>query len=244
VKTPDELAWHISAVKEFFGEGLALRRRVFLGSANALCAAPERVMAMLTAVGRAFPVAPGGLGRREIGAWLRKRPGAVAGIYAFVDAWTGRRHAAADYREFARLGLRRVYLGLETGDPALLAWLGKPGSPDDAVELAAAAHQAGVSVGVVVLTGAGGERFFDAHVAGTADVLSRMQLREDDLLYLSELQPSARSAYRRRTTSPDLGSLSAGRLLAQRSAIATAFRPSDLTRPPRVASYDLREFVY
>lgn len=237
VRTPAELERHLSEVKAFFGPALALRRTVFLGAANALCVATPRLLPLLEQVAAAFPVAPAGLAGSARRAWLEATPAGVTGFYSFVDAWTGQRRGAGEWRECARLGLRRVYVGLETGDAALLAALRKAGSPDDAVELVDELHAAGIAAGVIVLIGAGGEAAWESHVRETAAVLERMGLRGGDLLYLSDLIEPAGLA-------PGVGSLPPERCDDQRRALLRAWRPRDPGDAPKVARYDLREFVY
>jgi hypothetical protein len=223
-KGPGELLAHVAALRAYFGRSIALRRSVFLGDANALCLTHERLLPLVEIVARELPGRP---------------------LFSFLDAWTGQRKTANEWRDCARLGLRRVYLGLETGDPALLAWLGKPGAPRDAVDLVASLREAGIAAGVIVLLGAGGERFAAAHALGTAETLSAMRLGPDDLVYFSEYVDEPGLAYGGGATdAPDLRPLSADRDAEVRRAILDAFRPADPARPPRSATYDLREFVY
>jgi hypothetical protein len=223
-RTPEELRAQVAAVRDFFGESIALRRSVFLGDANALCLAHEHLLPLLQVVAE------------ELGG----RP-----VYSFVDAATGRRKGAADWRTYASLGLKRVYVGLETGDPDLLAWLGKPGSPADAVDLVRTLHDAGVAVGVIVLLGAGGERFADAHTARTAEVLDAMKLGTDDLLYFAEFVPDPTLGYDRTAGgSPDLEPLPSEACTAQRQAILSILRLTDPTASVKSSTYDIREFVY
>ncbi len=222
-RTAPELQSHLDALHAYFGRSLALRRSVFLGDANALCLGQERLLPLLETVARSLPGRP---------------------IYSFVDAWTGKRRSADDWRACAALGLRRVYVGLETGDPGLLAWLGKPGTPADTVRLVRSLHAADIDVGVIVLVGAGGERFYEDHVRGTWERLREMGLGKDDLLYFSEYADDPRLAYGRRAAGAfDLQPLSPERAAAQRAAIETAVRAPDAA-VVRTAAYDLREFVY
>lgn len=223
-KRPDTLLAHLAALREYLGPALALRRSVFLGDANALCLSHDRLLPLVQAVAREFPGAP---------------------LFSFLDAWTGQRKTAAEWRDYRALGLKRVYVGLETGDPELLLRLGKPGSPEDAVDLVSSLHEAGIAAGVIVLLGAGGERFAAAHSARTAEVLTRMRLAPDDLVYFSELVEEPGLEYGRLAAGePDLHPLDPGGCARQRAAILSAFHPRDPARPPRVATYDIREFVY
>jgi hypothetical protein len=220
-KSPAALARHVAALRDYFARSLALRRSVFLGDANALCLAQERLRPLVQAVATAFPGAP---------------------LFSFVDAWTGRRKTAQEWSVYRALGLRRVYVGLETGDPGLLSWLGKPGTPDDAVRLVSVLHEGGLDVGVIVLVGAGGERFSAAHVARTVEVLDAMRLGPADIVYLSEYVDDPMLAYGRHAAGePDLAPLAPDRARAQHAAIMEAIRRSP---GPRLARYDLREFVY
>jgi radical SAM superfamily enzyme YgiQ (UPF0313 family) len=136
-------------------------------------------------------------------------------------------------------------LGLETGDPGLLAWLEKPGSPQDAVDLVGALHEAGIAAGVIVLLGAGGERFAAAHAARTAEVLAAMRLGPGDIVYFSEYVDDPGLEYGRRAVGePGLQPLPPERCADQRRAIVAGIRSAPGARPPRYATYDIREFVY
>jgi hypothetical protein len=223
-KTPGELREHIAALRRYFGDSIVLRRGLFLGDANALCLATPHLRPLLEILAAEFPAVPSA---------------------SFVDAWTGQRKSVSEWRACARLGLERVYIGLETGDPDLLAWLRKPGTPDDAVALVTALHEADVAVGVIVLLGAGGERFSQAHATNTATVLTRMGLGPRDLLYFSELVDDPSLDYGRHVAgAPDLQALAPEGCARQREAILAAFRPAEASAPPRTATYDIREFVY
>jgi hypothetical protein len=223
-KSPDELRSHLAALGEYFGPSIALRRSVFLGDANALCLAHDRLLPLVETVAARFPGAP---------------------LYSFLDAWTGQRKRPSEWREYGGLGLKRVYVGLETGDAGLLAWLEKPGAPHDAVDLVAALHEAGLGAGVIVLLGAGGERFAEAHVARTAEALTAMRLGREDIVYFSEYVDDPALAYGQRATgAEDLRPLPPERCADQRRAIVDGVRRAPGDRRLRHATYDIREFVY
>jgi radical SAM superfamily enzyme YgiQ (UPF0313 family) len=223
VKTQPEFEAHVAAVREYFGASIALRRSLFLGDANALGVSHARLLPLVEAAAGAFP---------------------AHALYAFVDIWSGHLKGAAEYAAYARLGLRCVYLGLESGDPELLAWLNKPGAPGDAVSLVHQLHAAGVAVGVVVLVGAGGRHFAARHARETANVLTCMRLGPDDIVFFSELVEYPTSVYARRAAQDGLWPLDAQQRVAQREAIVASMRPAEPGRPPRSARYDVREFVY
>jgi len=244
VRAAREFAAHAAAVRRFLGPALGLRRGVFLGDANALCLSQERLLPLLEIAAAEFPVAPRELDGAERRAFLRAAPGNVLGLFAFVDAWTGARRTVDEWRACARLGLRRVYVGLESGDPELLRFLGKPGEPEEAVSLVRALHDAEIAAGVIVLLGAGGERFFEGHVRSTVETLGRMSLGAGDILYFSEIVTGDDLPYARRAVGEDVAPLSSPRLRSQRDAIAAAIPHGGRAGRPRTSSYDIREFVY
>lgn len=226
VKSVDELRAHAARLRDYFGEAIRLRRGIFIGDANALCVGHERLFPLLEAAVAEFPALAG------------------RGLYAFVDVVSGRRKSTRHYRAYARLGLKRVYLGLESGDLELLRWLDKPGSPDEAVELVETLHESGISVGVVVLVGAGGRRFASSHARRTAEALTRLRLGSRDIVYFSEIVEQPGLEYARRMASEGMEPLAPAELEEQRRAIVAGFRPGDPARPPRKTTYDIREFVY
>ena len=158
IKGPDELRAHITAVRAFFGPAVALRKSLFLADANALVAPMPRLRAWLDVIAQA------GI------------PAAGAGIYSFMDAFDVHRKSPDEWAELAGRGLRRVYIGMETGDDALLRWLRKPGTVADVIEAVVRLREAGIAASVIIMTGIGGERYADAHVTGTIAALNAMPL--------------------------------------------------------------------
>lgn len=242
VKSPEALDAHLADLHGFFGASGALRRTLFLGDANALCVGHERLLPLLERVMTAFPVAPQQLRGADLRHWLAARPERKASLASFVDVYTGARKGVAEFREYARLGLRRVYVGLESGDPDLLSWLDKPGTGEQALELVSTLHEAGIAVGIIVLVGAGGERFFETHAARTAELLRRLGLGERDLLYFSDLVETEDLPYAARAARDVIHPLTPERMDEQRGLILRALQ-GGIGRP-RVATYDIREFVY
>jgi radical SAM superfamily enzyme YgiQ (UPF0313 family) len=159
-----------------------------------------------------------------------------------VDGFTGSMKTKEDYAQLARRGLRRVYVGLESGHDALLALVGKPASSEQAVATVRTLKAAGIAVGVIVMLGLGGDRFADAHVRDTPRAITGMQLDGDDLLYFSELVDEPGSAYGTSMTERGVRALDAAACASQRRAIVNAIAFQGPR--PKIATYDIREFVY
>lgn len=223
VRSRAGFARHVEEVRDYFGPSLGLRRRaIFLGAANAIAVPMPLLVSCF----------------REIEARFGRPP---RGVHAFVDGFTGARKSEADYRVLAGLGLRRVYLGLESGDDDLLESVGKPSRAADVLATVASMKAAGLSVGIMVMIGLGGARYAASHVARTAEVVNLMGLDGGDLLYFSDLEPD--SGWRDPgpeggAVDPLLGPAARGR---QRSDIVNRLR---FGAPPRIADYNIREFIY
>jgi hypothetical protein len=226
IKTPEALREHAAAVKEFIGAGMSLRRTIFLGDANALAAPMPRLLSLVEVVHEFFDVP------------------ALGGLYAFLDGFSGERKGIADYQALAEGGLKRVYIGLESGHDPLLRFLRKPGTAGDAVQAVRALKTAGVAVGVILLLGAGGKAYARQHIADTIRTLNAMPLDLHDLIYFSELVDQEGMDYTRDAFQAHLQPLSPDELLEQGSQIERGLKFNPKSGTPHIARYDIREFVY
>lgn len=224
IKRPDEFRVHAAAVRDFLGGGLSLRRTIFLGDANALVVPMPKLMPLVDAVHEVFDVA------------------ALGGLYAFLDGFSGEKKTVSDYRVLAHKGLTRVYVGLESGSDDLLAFLKKPGQAADSVQAVRAMKAAGVAVGVIVLLGAGGQTYAEAHVRATIRAVNDMGLDGDDILYFSELVVDDELPYARAAYEAGLTPLHQPERIAQGEMIEDGLCFSG--ESPQISRYDIREFIY
>jgi radical SAM superfamily enzyme YgiQ (UPF0313 family) len=75
-------------------------------------------------------------------------------------------------KELNRLGLKIAYLGVETGDEALLKKIDKGATYDEIVEAGRKLKQAGITLSVTVILGLGGVDGSKQHALGTARILT------------------------------------------------------------------------
>ncbi len=226
IKTPAELRTHALAVRDFLGEGLSLRRTIFLADANALVVPMKRLKALVEVVHEVYDVE------------------SLGGLYAFLDGFSGERKSVADYAWLKQRGLQRVYVGLESGNAELLRFLRKPGSPDDAVRAVQTMKQAGLAIGVIVLLGAGGRQYAHQHVTDTIQAINAMGLGMDDIIYFSELVVSEGLQYAQDAYQAGLEPLSHAERVRQGEAIERGLIFSSKGGTPHISRYDIREFVY
>lgn len=227
VRSPEDLRIHVQAVREAFGDGLSLRRGVFLSDANAVAAPREDLVPLV-----------------ELVAGLLGPTGHAADLASFVDALGGRRKRREEWRELAALGLRRVYIGLESGDEELVKLLRKAGTPRDARQAVADLKGAGIDVGVIVLAGVALGEWGKHHERATAELLDGMELGPGDIVYLSPFVDRPGTEYgeiARRAGLPVAREREAQEQMGRiRGRMRCLRRPS----PPKAVAYDIRGFVY
>lgn len=224
IRGPEEFREHCARVSDFYAGGLSLRCGIFLADANALVIPQARLRAILATAQEFFALPEG------------PRP-----IYSFISAFDVGRKSPDEWAVLHTLGLKGAYIGLETGDDDLLAFLNKPGSSSDAVEAVQALHAGGISVGVIVMAGIGGETFGGSHVARTLDVLRAMELRPGDFVYLSSYVPMPGTEYPIRAAEQGILPLDDKAIQTQLHTLQAAAR--DIAPQAKVAPYYVDGFA-
>ena len=222
VKDRQGLRAHLEAIRDFLGEGIRLRRSVFVGDANMLTVPYSTLLDAFEQVGEV-------LGRR-------------GAFYGFTDVFGTRRHWADELEGLQRAGLRRLYVGLETGSDGLLKLLNKPGSAAEAVGAVRAIRRAGIGVGVIVLLGLGGHSRARAHAAETVKILNEMALGKGDMVYFSPLVAHAHGEYSRQVAQKGFWPMAAMAMREQRERMEAELRFGE--GKPHTSIYDIRDFIY
>jgi len=225
IKSPNDFDQHITNVKNFLGNGLSLRRTIFLGDANALVVPTKKLIPLVEKIHDHLDVEK------------------LGGIFAFLDGFSGERKSTGDYQKLRDLGMNKIYIGLESGNDQLLKFLNKPGSAQDALNAVRTIKSSGISVGIIVLLGAGGKQYEANHIVDTVDIINQMNLDADDLVYFSELIESEGLEYSQKAFSENLEPLSSAERQDQRNKIENQLIFSD-SGTPHISTYDIRDFVY
>ncbi len=222
VKSPVALRQHIQQVKALLGRGLGMRRSIFLGDANALIVSQQRLRELLQVIHDELP---------------------AQDLYAFLDIFGAEQKTTDEYAELRAAGVRRVYIGLESGDEAVFNLLNKPGSPQQCITTVERIKMAGIHVGIILLAGVGGQSLAPQHVAQSLSVLTAMGLDAGDLVYISPLIVSDDSDYTSRMRDLGIVPLSSSALDTQMDELKTGARLATQGRP-RVALYHIEEWLY
>ena len=140
--------------------------------------------------------------------------------------------------------MRQIYIGLESGNEDLLKFLRKPGNPSDALQAVRSIKASGISVGIILLLGAGGKKYMNKHIQDSIHLINQMQLDMDDLIYFSELIESEGLDYSRDAFQSDVTPLSPFERVQQAERIENGLKFSQSSGVPHISRYDIREFVY
>ncbi len=159
---------HLISVKQLYGGKLRSARGVFLGSANAMALSQRRLVFCLDEI------------RERLGVFPR-------GVGTFADPDFSARRTAGEWCELREKGLRQIVIGLETGWGVLREKLGKSSDLTNVFACVESANQAGMSVGITILTGACEASLSCENLRNTMMVVSKMALTSMDVLYLSPL---------------------------------------------------------
>lgn len=242
-KKPDEFRQHVREVVAYHGESLRARRSIFLGEANALTLPLATLCEMFDIVRENLEL-PAEQERSVPASWWLGNPRRFDGIASFLDVFTERHRPAEDFMQLHGRGLRRVYIGMETGDDSLLRWLHKPGGTAAVVETVRALKAARIAVGVIVLLGAGGREFSTAHVRNTVRVINELNLQRGDYVYFSPLVIYPGAPYDAQALAKNVEPLTADEMKQQEQAIRTELRFDARRGQPYLARYELDTFVY
>lgn len=240
VRTPARFAEHLAAVRAFVGDALPWRRGVFLGDANPLTVNARTILDHLRQV------------REALGEVLTLPSEHVPGhpwhapasaVRMFCDAFLTPQQPSEDLAEMARLGLHRVYLGVETGCDPLLDFLHKPASAGSALSLVHRLRVAGIHVSILLMVGVGGQAYAQRHFGDTVELVRRMTLDPADAVVFSEFFVLPGSPYEAQAQRDAIAPLSR---LESREQMRAMMRALDLPSKegPRVQMYDARQILY
>ncbi|MBI5959851.1 MAG: radical SAM protein [Chloroflexi bacterium] len=207
ILNPESFRDHCAHVRDFFGDGLSLRRGIFLADANALIIPQARLRAIFETAQEFFATPEG------------PRP-----VYSFVSAFDVERKSPDEWAELHTLGLDRAYIGMETGDDGLLRFLNKPGTVQDAIQAVQALHAGGVATGVILMAGIGGDRYAQDHMDHSVEAIRAMQLGPRDQVYLSNYVPAPLTEYPALAAEAGIRALSVEEIEAQLREMQTRLR--------------------
>ena len=184
VRSPDEFERHANEVSALWGNRLLQSRIIFLAGNDVLREAVVNVIAYLDVVRRIFPIEPKMTESKSDRAIDDAPIPRFDGIHSFVDSFTLPRPDRAAWGEFAKRGLLRISLGVESGDPDVRSLYDKSWTNEDLRATVADLKSAGLGVSLLSLVGAGGVERAESHVRLTTQLIESLDLSAGDFVFL------------------------------------------------------------
>ena len=90
-----------------------------------------------------------------------------------------------ELKELRSLGLKLLYIGIETGDDGLLKLINKGETFNSTVDGILKAHEAGIDTSIMILNGLGGKEYADQHALKSAEIINKINPKFLSTLTLS-----------------------------------------------------------
>lgn len=127
---------------------------VFLQDADSLVLKPDQTIRVLRHIRKCFPT--------------------VERITTYGRSQTIARISDSNLREMAGAGLNRIHIGMETASDRILDLVRKGASKEVHIQSGNKVREAGIELSEYVLTGIGGEEFWQEHASETADAMNQI----------------------------------------------------------------------
>lgn len=218
-----DLTKHFAGVREYWGNAVRSRHGIFLGDANAVAVPAASLAERLSLIRTVFP-------EDELGE-----------IHSFVDYFAGPKRGAQDFGHLRDLGLRRLSLGIESGDSGLMKRVEKPMEHADVIHLVNQAHLAGIPMNLIFLVGLGGKLAREVHHDQSVKLIAGMALSRADRIYLSPLVVDPDQPYPEIAEKEGWEPLDDSEMLNEMTRWQASLRASS---PAQVSPYHIRQFIY
>jgi radical SAM superfamily enzyme YgiQ (UPF0313 family) len=164
IKEEKELFEDIALAKKQF----ARVRRVFLADGNAIVIPAERLQRLLTHLRETFPE--------------------LQRVSIYARATDILLKSEEELKLLGELGLKTLYVGLESGSDEVLRFIDKGYTHDEAVKGCLLAQQAGMKLSAIILLGLGGKALWREHAEESARIINEISPRYLSVLSLMILK--------------------------------------------------------
>jgi radical SAM superfamily enzyme YgiQ (UPF0313 family) len=157
----EEVKEDVLIAKKYYGDA---PQRIFLGGGNSIVLRTAKLVDILNLCFNVFP---------------NLQRVSTYGSARFII-----RKGLDQLKALREAGLKKIYVGLETGDDALLKYMDKGASSDEMVLCAKMAKEADIELSITVLMGLGGTGSWKRNAEQTGAILNQMQPSETRLHHL------------------------------------------------------------
>ncbi len=162
IKSFEELKPEIKILADFYR---GVSKKVFLADGDAFVLPAKRLIPVLEEI--------------------RSRFGRLQRISSYAMPKDILSKSDDELKELRELGLKLLYIGIESGDDELLKLVNKGETFDSTVEGIRRAHNSAIDTSIIIINGLGGRLFSEQHALGSAKIISRVNPRFLSTLTLS-----------------------------------------------------------
>lgn len=163
IRSDEEIGENIAFAEKYCNR----QKRVFLADGDALILSQRRLLKIFTQIKSRLP-------------WVNR-------IAMYGNAKAIRSKSSEELKELKEFGLHRIYMGLESGDNAILAAVRKNETGISMIQAAERVREARIFLSVTILLGLGGITNSLQHARESGRVLSQMRPRQIAALCLMPL---------------------------------------------------------
>ncbi len=231
-RSPIEFARHVADVAKLLGRRAEQCRNIFLAGGDVLTRPLDDLLEFMNSIEGRFPLDPGIARIRPTE--RQNQPHRFEGVQVFLDDFHGPLPDQAGFEALKCRHLAKVHLGIASGDATVRTNSGRTWSNDQIFETVRSLKGANLAIGIIVLVGAGGNEFAEAHVEASATLLNTLPLSAGDLVVLidaDEIGPMPNG----------LSALSPNSMTEQRSRLRERLAPIRTERGAKVVPYSLEK---
>lgn len=162
VRSLDELKPEIMQLARFYGGRV---KKVFLADGDAFVLSAHKLTPILQEINRQF--------------------GRLQRISAYAMPAHILSKSKDQLMELRSLGLKLLYIGIETGDDELLGMINKGETFSSTVEGIEKAHDAGIDTSIMIINGLAGKRYSEQHAVKSSEIITRLNPKFLSTLTLS-----------------------------------------------------------
>lgn len=140
-------------------------RKVFLADGNAFVLSANNLIPVLTEINRQF--------------------GKIQRISSYALPKDILNKSEGELQELRNLGLKLLYLGIETGDDELLKLINKGETYNSTIAGILKAQEAGIDTSIMIINGLGGKKYSTQHAVNSAKIINRINPKYLSTLTLS-----------------------------------------------------------
>jgi radical SAM superfamily enzyme YgiQ (UPF0313 family) len=140
-------------------------KKIFLADGNAFVLSPKNLIPILEEVNRRF--------------------GKIQRISSYALPKDIMSKTEDELKDLRGLGLKLLYIGIETGDDELLKLISKGETYSSTIEGIQKAHEAGIETSIMIINGLGGTKYSQQHAVNSAKIINQLNPKYLSTLTLS-----------------------------------------------------------